>query len=659
MIAVLNYLRLPRAVSAFEEEHLATMNRVGVWFYLLHVPIFTGIAWINGTGPILAAVLTTLTAVGPLVAFRVLRPRMASIVMGFTSMIMGGLLVHFGQGPLQIEMHFYFFVLLAMLSTFGNPMVILTAAATVTVHHALLWLLLPSSIFNYEASIWVVGVHALFVVLESTAACFLARKFFDNVIGLEKIIEERTAQLEARNQAVRLLLDNAGEGFLTLDAQARIAPERSVAVESWFGSIGAEESLAEVLGRIDENAAEWFELGWESLLEGMLPTEVLLEQLPQNIQIDDQHIALRYKVIEEDDGRPTKVMVVMTDVTADVERERAQSLANETAQLFQRIIADRVGFFEFYAEAGEIVRRLTDGAELPAVERRQLHTLKGNAGLYGIRSIVEVAQGLETDLEETREERLSAEQRDDLDRAWQAFRARLDQLVGGVDDDAIQIDEEEYDTLLNACERGAPHAEIAQQVRLWKLESAHRRLERIGHQAEAIARRMGKEHIEVGVDAHGIRLDSERWAPFWSAFVHAIRNAVDHGVEPIDERIRANKDEVARLSIAAAMEGDGFVLRLSDDGRGIDWGSLAAKAERLGMALPPGADETELLFLDGLSTRDEATEISGRGVGMSALRQATADLGGEVSVETSSGAGTTLRFTFPTQTVAVELPLAA
>jgi C4-dicarboxylate-specific signal transduction histidine kinase len=119
--------------------------------------------------------------------------------MGITAMFMGGILVHAGQGPVQIEMHFYFFVLLALLAVYANPLVIVVAALTVAAHHLVLWFVLPASVFNYEAPLWVVAVHALFVILEAVAACFIARNFFDNVVELEQRIQERTHKLQEAN----------------------------------------------------------------------------------------------------------------------------------------------------------------------------------------------------------------------------------------------------------------------------------------------------------------------------------------------------------------------------------------------------------------------------------------------------------------------------
>jgi hypothetical protein len=112
------------------------------------------------------------------------------------------------------EMHFYFFVLLALPAVFANPMAVLSAAVTMAAHHTILWIWLPCSVFNYDASIWTVGVHALFVV-ESVAACFVARSFFDDVTGLDRVVQQRTAEVAERNTAMRLVLDTVDQGLVT------------------------------------------------------------------------------------------------------------------------------------------------------------------------------------------------------------------------------------------------------------------------------------------------------------------------------------------------------------------------------------------------------------------------------------------------------------
>src|SRR3569833_2785663 len=217
----MKYIALPKEVTAFEHNYLSRLNRIALYFFNAHIPVFMLVAWVANTGPLSALITTLIVLVGPTITQYALKSERAkSIVYGFTSMIMGGVLVHFGQGPVQIEMHFYFFALLAMLCMFGNPAVNIVAAVTVALHHLIMWWLLPHSVFNYDASIWVVAVHAAFVVLETVAACFISRRFFDDVIGLEKIVQERT-------KAVQMILDNIGKENNTEDHQNEKTKERS------------------------------------------------------------------------------------------------------------------------------------------------------------------------------------------------------------------------------------------------------------------------------------------------------------------------------------------------------------------------------------------------------------------------------------------------
>src|SRR5262245_22701737 len=101
------YLFLPHEISAFERSYLRRMNRIALIFFYCHLPAFLGVAWLAKTSVLQVAVLTPLVLIGPTVVyFWFKNPRALAVAYGFTAMVMGGLLVHFGQGPMQIEMHF-------------------------------------------------------------------------------------------------------------------------------------------------------------------------------------------------------------------------------------------------------------------------------------------------------------------------------------------------------------------------------------------------------------------------------------------------------------------------------------------------------------------------------------------------------------------------
>lgn len=134
---------------------------------------------------------------------------------------------------------------------------------------------------------------------------------------------------------------------------------------------------------------------------------------------------------------------------------------------------------------------------------------------------------------------------------------------------------------------------------------------------------------------------------------HLIRNAVDHGLEPPAERTAAGKDIKGRLEIKASSSKRSVVLEVRDDGRGIDFGTIRAKAVALGVYTQEQADALpqhelmNLVFLTGLSTRSVADTISGRGVGMDIVREAVSELRGAVKVESAPGQGTVFTLTIP------------
>jgi two-component system chemotaxis sensor kinase CheA len=643
---LLSYLVLPAEVSAFERAYLHRMNRVALIFFLLHLPVFAAIAALNKTGVTLALGLTGLTLAGPVLAHGAFaNPRHVARVSGFTAMVLGGLLVHFGQGPMQIEMHFYFFVVIALLAVFADPLVILIAAVTVATHHALLWALLPRSVFNYDASIWTVAVHALFVVLESAAACFVARSFFDNVIGLDRIVTARTAQLDERNRDLRLVLDNVGEGFLTIGLDGTMSQERSAILTTWLGVSEGSEPLWDYLGRVDPSVGARLAFGWEAVIEDALPLELTLEQLPRRFSAGERTLSLGYRPIFSGE-RLDRLLVVISDLTPAIERERSEAEQREIMVVFERVLRDRAGFLEFFAESTEMTRALTGGEVVAAPEvNRLLHTLKGNCAMFGLLRFSELCHDLEDRVLETGE--LGGPDRARLDEAYQALATKLGSLLGDAQPGGLEVADEDYAAIIRAIARGTPRAEVLRLLDEWKLEPADRRLGRLADQARAAARRLGKGNVSVVVHGNGVRLPHEDWSGVWAATVHAIRNAVDHGLEAGDERTLSGKEQLGQITLSATRSDGSIVVTIEDDGRGVDWNKIAEKARHAGLPAATTADLEAALFADGVSTRDVATQFSGRGVGMGALQSACQALGGAVHVRSEPGKGTRLELHLP------------
>ena len=641
------YLALPAEITPFERRYITRLNRVALLFFYLHIPAFMAVAWACGTGVVSALVLTSFVMVGPTIAYRMVRnPRHLSVVYGITAMLMGGLLVHFGQGPVQIEMHFYFFALLAMLCMFANPLVNIVAAVTVAVHHLVVWLLAPESVFNYDAQWWVVLVHAAFVVLETIATCFISREFFDNVIGLEKIVEARTATIVEKQRDMRLILDNVESGLVTVDLQGRLSSECSRVVAEWFGAPADNQPIGDWLRPHDATFAEWFELAIEGVTDGMLPPEVALSQLPRQLKDGERTYAVQYQPIRAADGSMGKILVIFADITERLRAEWAQRHQSDLLQLFQHITRDKHGFIEFLAEAEEIMRHLRAGHDDVDHVKRLVHTLKGNAGIFGMRRLSEICHELESRIAE--EQRLPTDaEMAPLYQAWDQIRADLAKLMGEHHDRSIEIDDADYQAIVKAVLNGVDAREVLRMIESWRLEPASKRLARVEQQIRALAERMGKSDVQVQIEPHELRFSSERFAPFWSAFIHVLRNAVDHGIDDREQRERRGKPFMAHIKVATRIEEGNFVVMVEDDGPGVDWEALRAKADELGIDPALFGQRENLVFLPGVSTKSVVTELSGRGVGMVAVRDACEALGGRVSVESEEGQGTRVSFVFP------------
>jgi two-component system chemotaxis sensor kinase CheA len=132
--------------------------------------------------------------------------------------------------------------------------------------------------------------------------------------------------------------------------------------------------------------------------------------------------------------------------------------------------------------------------------------------------------------------------------------------------------------------------------------------------------------------------------------LHLLRNAVDHGIEAPAERRRRGKPETGTVTLRARREGERFVVEIEDDGRGVDFVTALDRARRL--HLPRDTAPEELIFLPGFTTRPDAGEISGRGIGLDAARQIVRGLGGDLVLVRSTAAGTLFRMEAPVAALA-------
>ena len=467
----------------------------------------------------------------------------------------------------------------------------------------------------------------------------LAASFND----MTKSLRRTVAMLDGRNRDMRIVLDNVTQGLLTVDRACVISKERSAMVEAWFGPAPEGTRFPEYIRPGNPHAADAFELQWEQLLDAILPLALILNQLPKRMVRGDQLFEASYTpILAEGEGEKLDaLLVVLTDVTARVAAERAEAEQREVASVLERATRDKAGVLEFLVISESQVRDLTGGGARPVVEaRRLLHTLKGNCAIFGMQRIATLCHGIEARMQEDGGG-LSRDEIAALRGAWDRVANRLGALLG--DTSQMVIDDEEYRQVLQAISDGTSRVEVTRMVTEWRLERVRDRLQRSAEQARELARRLEKGALEVEVASDGLRLPREAWSAFWAAFGHLVRNAVDHGIEPPQERLRAGKPESGSIRLTARRDARAVHIAVTDDGRGIDWSAIAARAQALGLPAGRREDLVAALFVDGLTSTTVVTDVSGRGVGLGALQQACRALGGRVTVQSEPGLGATFR----------------
>jgi len=464
---------------------------------------------------------------------------------------------------------------------------------------------------------------------------------------LERKVEERTTEVVQKNRDMRLVLDNVDQGFVTLGMDGKLALERSRVVDEWFGAYAEPVQIWDYFGKDSEQFALAFQLGWEQVVEDILPLEVALAQLPDRLTHELRAFSLRYLPFYKQD-KLDGILVVIADITERLAREREEAEQKDLMQAFKRLMLDRSGFALFLRDGTEMVEpicsRRMDG-DLVGL-KRAIHTLKGNSASMGLAVVARLCHEFEEELAE--HARLTDERLAELRKHWRALCEHVANFGALGNQRVIEVPEAEYSSLLaRLSTEFSEHTELLEQVEAWRLEPVARPLHRLAEQAKGLARRLGKGEVTTVVESGDVRLDPDGWSPFFAELVHVVRNAVDHGLEPPDERERLGKRRAGSLSLRVECRLNTLTFEIGDDGRGIDWEGIAVRAKERG--LPHRSREELVLALcaDGVTTRAHATAASGRGVGMAAFRQRVESMNGRIELRSVRGAGTTIIVRFP------------
>ena len=195
-------------------------------------------------------------------------------------------------------------------------------------------------------------------------------------------------------------------------------------------------------------------------------------------------------------------------------------------------------------------------------------------------------------------------------------------------------------------------SDLQNTVMRLRMQPCKRLFQQLPRIVRDVSRQLNKEvHLEI--EGEDVEIDKTVVDALSGPMIHLVRNSLDHGIELPELRLAANKPASALLRIAAVHLGDRVRIEVSDDGRGIDRRAVTKKAVEKGIISPEQAANLseqgalELVFRPGFSTKEQASELSGRGVGMDVVKESTSRLRGRLSIDTRLGHGTRVAMEFP------------
>ena len=221
-------------------------------------------------------------------------------------------------------------------------------------------------------------------------------------------------------------------------------------------------------------------------------------------------------------------------------------------------------------------------------------------------------------------------------------RGRLQQLATTINDPALTEAVTQASRLVADLQDGIM---TSRMVPVWQV------FDRFPRVVRDAARALGKQ-VEFVVEGQEIELDRSLLDEIGDPIVHLLRNAIDHGLETPDERLEAGKSPTGRLTLVAARDRSAVVIRVTDDGKGIDRDRVLARAHEMGLAERSRTELTDdelvrLIARPGFSTAKQVTDISGRGVGIDAVHTRVRALGGTVDMKSTKGQGTSVTVRLP------------
>lgn len=483
--------------------------------------------------------------------------------------------------------------------------------------------------------------------------------------NLESMVQERTHEIKELNVQMKALLDSLSEGFLIFNETGDCLSVFSQACLSTLEKSPLHQKIWDVLGLTPEDTALFKK--WQVALFGqMLPFEDLKQLGPSSYKHSKgRTITLDYFPLMNStsfvNDKLNAVVMVAKDITELVEAQKQVEQEKVSAQLILALVQKQAEIGRFLAEAQKLLKNIQQVAHSKQwIENqdsllRWIHTLKGGSGSFTIPDLGQQCHHAENLLIQLKSN--SPPPNESLMTAINLIQESVDRFMK----EARQIlgprafssepyvsvkmsDVHHWAMQFSLWSKGFSTADYIYKTYIYApldgLLAPYQEL------LEKLACSQQKQISPIRLNTHGLAVSEEVYSSLFASFVHIFRNLIDHGIETPDERTLRGKPAGGQIEIKATYELinglERLVLCISDDGRGIDALKIRQKMASLNVDTSTEDDHQVIqhVFDAQVSTREELTELSGRGVGLDAVKFEVTRLGGRIWVTSQPGVGT-------------------
>lgn len=481
--------------------------------------------------------------------------------------------------------------------------------------------------------------------------------------------------LEKKSSQVKAILDNVGQGFFSFGQDLVIDDEYSRECINIIGKSPAGFTLAELLYPYDYDERELLNEVLAKIMNKVEDEQINLYKslLPNETELDGRTIQLEYKIVNT--NLNMKLITIMSDITEKRRMEKEMEEEKNTMGMVVKAIV-------FYEQWTECIREydyftkyklyqiIEDNRPIDSkIEEinRYLHTFKGNFSQFNSNLAVKRLHDMESQLNQIKKYSGNIDEnmirslllRSNLSDWLKEDLERVSSILGEdywSQQNGIRIDKKYLIELEKRMINFLPYNANAQLLPLLK-KMQHKSLKEMlriyPELTYNLADRMGKLINPFTIEGDDVMLDSDYYGQFIRSLIHVFRNIVDHGIEYPDERINLGKREAGNIYVQIESNDELFKITISDDGAGFDEDKLIANAFEKGKF---NADQIqtlskeqilELAFETDISTADEISVVSGRGIGLSTVKYEVEKINGRIQINNYRGDGSSLTFFIP------------